>query len=74
MSTRNTQQQFDNNSITLLLKAIKKQNAVYENVLSQMAIENNKSKTENRRNRLKFTKKEILRMPTHTEVFLPQTI
>ena len=53
----------------LLLKAIKKQNAVYENVLSRMAIVNNKSKTENRRNRLKFTQKEILRMPTQYRSF-----
>ena len=34
-----------------------------------MAIENNKSKTENRRYRLKFTKKEILRMPTQYRSF-----
>ncbi|MCX4363597.1 MAG: hypothetical protein OSJ74_09500, partial [Clostridia bacterium] len=52
------------NSVQQLLEALKKQNELYKQVLAGLAPIAEKSKVENRRNELKFTKKEISQMPT----------
>lgn len=66
---KQTQDTLEHFPIAQLLCAIRKQNAVYENVLAQMAAgrkdqSKEECKTKNRRKRLKFTDKEILVMPT----------
>ena len=47
-----------------LLEALKKQNELYKQVLAGLTPIAEKSKVENRRGVLKFTKKEISQMPT----------
>ena len=47
-----------------LLEALKKQNELYKQVLAGLGPIAEKSKIENRRSKLKFTKKEISQMPT----------
>lgn len=47
-----------------LLEALKKQNELYKQVLAGLVPIAEKSKIENRRGKLKFTKKEISQMPT----------
>ncbi len=53
------------NSVQQLLEALKKQNELYAQVLTGLGPKAKKSKVENRRNVLKFSKKEILQMPTN---------
>lgn len=50
-------------SVQQLLEALQKQNELYKQVLAGLSV-TEKSKVENRRGLLKFTKKEILQMPT----------
>ena len=52
-----------------LLESIKRQNEIYEQVLTGLIPKKQKSKVEGRRNVLKFTKKEISQMPTSLKVF-----
>lgn len=52
------------NSVQQLLEAMQKQNELYKQVLAGLSPIAEKSKVENRRGLLKFTKKEILQMPT----------
>ncbi|MDE6586107.1 MAG: hypothetical protein K2K80_05455, partial [Clostridia bacterium] len=52
------------NSVQQLLEALKQQNELYKQVLAGLVPIAEKSKIENRRNELKFTKKEISQMPT----------
>lgn len=47
-----------------LLESVKRQNELYEKVLTGLVPKTRKSKSGNRRNVLKFSKKEILQMPT----------
>ena len=51
-------------SVQQLLEALQKQNELYKQVLAGLGPIAEKSKVENRRGVLKFSKKEILRMPT----------
>ena len=51
-------------SVQQLLEALKKQNELYKQVLAGLGPIAEKSKIENRRGKLKFTKKEISQMPT----------
>ena len=53
------------NAVAQLLESVKRQNELYEKVLSELVpkIRNSRAKR-NRRNVLKFSKKEILQMPT----------
>ena len=53
------------NSVEQLLEALKQQNELYKQVLAGLAPIAEKSKIENRRGVLKFSKKEILQMPTN---------
>ena len=53
------------NSVQQLLEALKKQNELYKQVLARLGPIAEKSKVENRRGVLKFSKKEILQMPTN---------
>ena len=50
-------------SVQQLLEALKKQNELYKQVLAGLVPIAEKSKIENRRGKLKFTKKEISQMP-----------
>ena len=53
------------NTIAQLLESVKRQNELYEKVLSELVPKIRKSRVKgNRRNVLKFSKKEILQMPT----------
>lgn len=52
-------------SVQQLLEALKKQNELYKQVLAGLVPIAEKSKIENRRSKLKFTKKEISQMPTN---------
>lgn len=53
------------NAVAQLLESVKRQNELYEKVLSELVPKIRKSRVkENRRNVLKFSKKEILQMPT----------
>ena len=53
------------NSVMLLLESLKRQNEIYEQMLSGLVPQTKTSKVkENRRNVMKFTKKEISNMPT----------
>ena len=53
------------NTIAQLLESVKRQNELYEKVLSELVPKIRKSRVRgNRRNVLKFSKKEILQMPT----------
>ena len=52
-------------SVRQLLEALKKQNELYKQVLAGLGPIAEKSKVENRRGVLKFSKKEILQMPTN---------
>ncbi len=51
-------------SVQQLLEALRKQNELYKQVLAGLGPIAEKSKIENRRGKLKFTKKEISQMPT----------
>lgn len=51
-------------SVQQLLEALRKQNELYKQVLAGLVPIAEKSKVENRRGKLKFTKKEISQMPT----------
>ena len=51
-------------SVQQLLEALRKQNELYKQVLAGLVPIAEKSKIENRRSKLKFTKKEISQMPT----------
>ncbi len=63
MKEQNTLQA--DNSVLLLLESLKRQNEIYEQMLSGLVPQTKTSKVkENRRNVLKFTKKEISNMPT----------
>ena len=53
------------NSVQQLLEAMQKQNELYKQVLAGLGPIAEKSKVENRRGVLKFSKKEILQMPTN---------
>ncbi len=53
------------NSVQQLLEALRKQNELYKQVLAGLGPIAEKSKVENRRGVLKFSKKEILQMPTN---------
>lgn len=53
------------NAVAQLLESVKRQNELYEKVLSELVPKIRKSRVKgNRRNVLKFSKKEILQMPT----------
>lgn len=52
-------------SVQQLLEALQKQNELYKQVLAGLGPIAEKSKVENRRGVLKFSKKEILQMPTN---------
>ena len=52
------------NTVMQLLESVKRQNELYEKVLTGLVPKTRKSKSGNRRNVLKFSKKEILQMPT----------
>ena len=52
-------------SVQQLLEALQKQNELYKQVLAGLGPIAEKSKVENRRGKLKFTKKEISQMPTN---------
>lgn len=53
------------NAVAQLLESVKRQNELYERVLSELVPKIRKSRVKgNRRNVLKFSKKEILQMPT----------
>lgn len=53
------------NAVAQLLESVKRQNELYEKVLSELVPKIRKSRVRgNRRNVLKFSKKEILQMPT----------
>lgn len=52
-------------SVQQLLEAMQKQNELYKQVLAGLGPIAERSKVENRRGVLKFSKKEILQMPTN---------
>ena len=57
-------------SVLKLLESMQQQNALYEQVITGLLSKTSKKKVGNRRNVLKFTKKEISEMPTSlTKVF-----
>ncbi|MCM1289577.1 MAG: hypothetical protein NC132_02860 [Corallococcus sp.] len=59
-----TNTQLTDDTVKQLLETIKRQNELYEQMLTLFDSKTKKSKVENRWNGLKFTKKEISLMPT----------
>ena len=59
-----TNTQLTDDTVRQLLETIKRQNELYERMLTVSDSKTKRSKVENRRNGLKFTKKEISLMPT----------